>query len=225
MEKESALQKPPAKPLSRAERQRMLLRADIIQAAFEEFSAQGYHQTGIADIAKRLGIGHGTFYRYFKNKRDIFEHVIDDVTARIAAVLVEDNAPTAVNNIDDYRSQTQRIGSRLTKIMVETPGMLRMVLFEATSIDQEMTEKIMAFFDWAANQVTAYMENGVTLGFFRKDLDIEATGHVIVGMIITTALNFLHSTDDKEMQKRISAAVLDILIDGIADSGTSATLN
>ena len=36
--------------LSRAERNRLQLRADIIQAAFAEFAERGYHQTAIADI-------------------------------------------------------------------------------------------------------------------------------------------------------------------------------
>ncbi|HNL81668.1 MAG TPA: helix-turn-helix domain-containing protein, partial [Agitococcus sp.] len=48
--------------LSRAERNRQQLRSDILQAAFIEFAERGYHQTAISDIAKRLGIGHGTFY-------------------------------------------------------------------------------------------------------------------------------------------------------------------
>ena len=62
--------------LSRAERQKIQLQADILEAAFLEFSERGYHQTAISDIAKRLGIGHGTFYRHFENKRDISQHVI-----------------------------------------------------------------------------------------------------------------------------------------------------
>lgn len=48
-------------PLSRAERHRQQLRAEIVEAAFVEFSERGYHQTAISDIAQRLGIGHGTF--------------------------------------------------------------------------------------------------------------------------------------------------------------------
>jgi AcrR family transcriptional regulator len=62
--------------LSRAERQRIQLQAEIIEAAFLEFSERGYHQTAISDIAKRLGIGHGTFYRHFENKRDILDKVM-----------------------------------------------------------------------------------------------------------------------------------------------------
>ena len=37
--------------LSRAERQRLQLQADILETAFLEFSERGYHQTAIADIA------------------------------------------------------------------------------------------------------------------------------------------------------------------------------
>ncbi|MFT8181107.1 TetR/AcrR family transcriptional regulator, partial [Mycobacteroides chelonae] len=69
--------------LSRAERKKLEMRQEILDAAFACFSEQGYHATGVADIAGRIGIGHGTFYRYFKSKRDIIEHVIDDVTEQI----------------------------------------------------------------------------------------------------------------------------------------------
>src|SRR5581483_1391867 len=51
--------------MSLAERRKAELRREIIDAAFTCFAENGYHATGIADIAARLGIGHGTFYRYF----------------------------------------------------------------------------------------------------------------------------------------------------------------
>ena len=36
-------------------------RRQILQAAEKVFSEKGYHQTNIADIARELKIGHGTF--------------------------------------------------------------------------------------------------------------------------------------------------------------------
>ncbi|MET0796373.1 MAG: helix-turn-helix domain-containing protein, partial [Rhodococcus sp. (in: high G+C Gram-positive bacteria)] len=68
--------------MTRAERKKAELRREIIDASFECFAKRGYHATGIADIATTLGIGHGTFYRYFENKRDIIDHVIDDLIAK-----------------------------------------------------------------------------------------------------------------------------------------------
>lgn len=202
--------------LSRAERNRLQLRADIIQAAFVEFSERGYHQTAIADIAKRLGIGHGTFYRHFANKRDILEHVINDVAAKITGALVAENAPSAAATLDEYRDQCRRIGLGLAQIFAENPAMARLVLLEATSIDAEMTQRLMNLLDWGGQMVAAYMAHGVKLGFFRQDLDVEATGHAVVGMILISALRFLNNPANLNEQKRFADAIQRLLIDGVA---------
>ncbi len=202
--------------LSRAERNRLQLRADIIQAAFTEFSERGYHQTAIADIAKRLGIGHGTFYRHFENKRDILEHVINEVTSKIIAAMSAENAPTAAGSLADYREQTARIARRLTEILTENPATARMVLFEATSIDPDMNRRVLDLMDWAGKLTAAYMENGVRLGFFREDLDTEATGHAVVGMIVMSVLRFLRTPEDRDEQKRLGEAIQRLLVDGVA---------
>lgn len=202
--------------LSRAERNRLQLRADIIQTAFEEFSAKGYHQTAISDIAKRLGIGHGTFYRHFQNKRDILEHVIDDVTTKVIQVLSEENAPNASATLEDYRGQISRIAERLIPILIENPGIARLMLFEATSIDPEMTQRLMTILDWVGRLIASYMENGVKLGFFRADLDTEATGHAITGMIMMNFIRFLNTPDDRAGLQKLVDAVLRLVIDGVA---------
>lgn len=203
-------------PPSRAERNRQQLRADIIQAAFEEFAARGYHQTAIADIARRLGIGHGTFYRYFENKRDILEQVINDVMARIMGTLTEENAPGAATTLEAYREQIARIARRLTDILTENPAMGRLLLLEATSIDPQMTERVLNLMDWAGQITAAYMENGVRLGFFRQDLDCLATGHAVVGMILGSVLRYLRDPGNREEQKRLGEAIQRLLVDGVA---------
>jgi AcrR family transcriptional regulator len=202
-------------PANRAERQRLQLRQDIIDAAFMEFSERGYHQTGISHIAKRLGIGHGTFYRYFENKRDILEHVIDGVCEKIRLAMAEANAPTASRTLEDYEGQLARLGVSLSKILHETPGLFRILLLEATSIDPQMTRRITDFFDWCASQVEAYFENGMQQGFLRSDLDKQATAHVLVGMIFSTILMTINA-GDQDLLKRMNAAVRRMLLDGIA---------
>ncbi|MFN7619785.1 MAG: TetR/AcrR family transcriptional regulator [bacterium] len=202
-------------PASRAERQRLQLRQEIIDAAFMEFSERGYHQTGISHIAKRLGIGHGTFYRYFENKRDILEHVIDSVCDKIRLAMAEANAPTASRTLEDYEAQLARLGVSLSKILHETPGLFRILLLEATSIDPEMTRRITDFFDWCARQVDAYFENGMRQGFLRSDLDRQATAHVLVGMIFSTILMTING-GEPELLKRMNSAVRRMLLDGIA---------
>ena len=47
-------------------------RRRLLDAAAEVFVLKGYHDTRIDDITERAGTSHGTFYRYFANKEQLF---------------------------------------------------------------------------------------------------------------------------------------------------------
>lgn len=201
--------------LSRSERQRIQLQADILDAAFMEFSERGYHQTAIADIAKRLGIGHGTFYRHFENKRNILQHVISDTMQKIMALLSGENAPQAFNNISEYREQCSRISERLRQFAQTNPLTLKLLLLEATSIDPEMTKFVQNLMQMAGLFTANYLRHGVELGLFRADLDCENTGHNIIGMITNGALRFLAQPENIEGLKKYADSIIDLIVDGM----------
>lgn len=50
-------------------------RAQFVDAASQVFAEKGYIDTNVADIVRRAGTGHGTFYRYFGSKEDVFREV------------------------------------------------------------------------------------------------------------------------------------------------------
>jgi AcrR family transcriptional regulator len=53
-------------------------RQQILDAALECFSEEGFHQTGMAEIVWRSGLSHGAVYGYFPSKDDIIEALADD---------------------------------------------------------------------------------------------------------------------------------------------------
>ncbi|WP_404365978.1 TetR/AcrR family transcriptional regulator [Marinobacter sp.] len=56
--------------------QRAILKCNaLLQAAFEEFSRQGFEATTAKSIADRAGVATGTFYQYFHNKDDVLLEV------------------------------------------------------------------------------------------------------------------------------------------------------
>ena len=201
--------------LSRAERQRLQLQAEIVEAAFLEFSNRGYHQTAISDIAQRLGIGHGSFYRHFENKRDILQHVISDTIQKIMALLTGENAPQAFNNIDEYREQCQRISERLRTFAQQNPLTLKLLLLEATSIDANMTKFVQNLMQMAGVITANYLKHGVELEIFRADLDCENTGHNIIGMITNGALRFLANPSDVEGLQKYGDSIIDLIVAGM----------
>jgi TetR/AcrR family fatty acid metabolism transcriptional regulator len=61
---------------------RKLLQKDrvdqILKAAEKIFARKGFYLTTVEDIAKKAGIGKGTIYLYFHNKRDLFFSVLEN---------------------------------------------------------------------------------------------------------------------------------------------------
>ncbi|WP_423189070.1 TetR/AcrR family transcriptional regulator [Alkalibacterium sp. f15] len=50
----------------------------ILNAAFKEFSEKGYKNASTNQIAKEAGIGKGTLFYYFGNKKNLFHQLIDE---------------------------------------------------------------------------------------------------------------------------------------------------
>ncbi|MFF0488106.1 TetR/AcrR family transcriptional regulator [Nocardia sp. NPDC003482] len=201
------------KPSTHLERRKAELRREIIDTAFACFAEKGYHATGIADIAGRLGIGHGTFYRYFTNKRDIIDHVIDDLAARIIDSLGTDNAPDAATSLAEYRGQVERIGEALHAIFLEDRRIAQLLLFQATGIDAELTERLYGLLDTADALTAGYLEHGVEQGYLRPDLDTTNTAKAVTGMMIGALLHGLRTPDSPGPP--LIEAIRRLLIDGV----------
>ena len=201
--------------MTRAERKKLELRKEIVDAAFDCFADRGYHATGIADIAALLGIGHGTFYRYFENKRDIVDHVITDIVERVVAALAAENAPEAVDTLKDYREQVARIGESLWSVFGADPRVARFLLLEAAGIDANMRERVLGFYEFTAELTAGYLEHGVRVGYLHSDLDVASTARAINGMIIAAILAGLRDPGETAHQ-RMDVAIRRVMYDGIA---------
>ncbi len=196
------------------QRRKAELRREIIDTAFVCFAEKGYHATGIADIANELGIGHGTFYRYFSNKREIIDVVIDDLTTRIIEALGTDNAPDAATSLDEYRAQIDRIGAALTRILVDDRRVAQLLLFHATGIDDELTTRLYGLLDMADALTAGYLSHGVELGYLRADLDTKYTAKAVTGMLLAGIVHGLRNPDETAVRE-LNEAIRRLLIDGV----------
>src|SRR5580704_8444273 len=74
-------------------------REAILAAALDEFSARGFANARLDDVARRAGVAKGTIYLYFKDKEALFQELvrfqIGPVVGALEAVLASD-LPLAV---------------------------------------------------------------------------------------------------------------------------------
>lgn len=64
-------------------------RAKLLVAARRAFAELGYTSARVADIVSRAGVGHGTFYAYFPNKRAALTALIKENAATLLALAAE----------------------------------------------------------------------------------------------------------------------------------------
>jgi AcrR family transcriptional regulator len=76
---------------------------NIIIAAMELFAEQGYHKTNALEIAARAEVATGTFYSYFKNKKEVFIEINKRIIRNIAEkVMIDYQLKTHKKRKDNY---------------------------------------------------------------------------------------------------------------------------
>src|SRR5258707_10084330 len=96
---------------SRAVRRKPESLAKIKKAARKLFVERGYHATRPQDIAREAGLGHGTFYLHYPDKRACFLAFVDDAREELDAYLrervkpggdMEETIAAMLNAVFDY---------------------------------------------------------------------------------------------------------------------------
>jgi AcrR family transcriptional regulator len=193
-------------------------RREIIEAAYEVFSTKGYQAAGIADIAERLEMGHGTFYRYFKNKRDILDQVIDYGVERIMSALELETAEPA-RTLAEFGDQLRHICERLFALLDADPGVGQVVMMEAVSIDEEMTQRVLGLLDTFGALAADFLRGGVSAGFLRADLDTVSVGRAITAMTLPGLFMAVRGQAGPAERSRYTEALVQMICDGIGADG------
>jgi AcrR family transcriptional regulator len=191
-------------------------RTEILEAALKVFSEKGYHAAKIEDIAAELNIGHGTFYRYFENKLDIFNHVVEEIASMIAE-LVNGIDPHEAETLEDYRQQLEMIGNRLFGLFRSNPSISRVLFYEAFGIeDVGLRARIQEIFDLMGRYIELYLENGIARGYIQQDLHVRETA-LAMGAALFEACRRVVSSSDPEAELPVwKETIINLILQGVS---------
>lgn len=194
-------------------------RRAILEAAATVFARRGFHDTTVSQIAAELGMGLGTFYRYFKSKLDVFHAVIEEVMGEVTVVLASES-PSASTTAAEYRAQVERIGRALFAAFQKNRSLARLLFVEAPGISAELNEKLQAAVTFFGISTQAYLDNGVSRGFLRANLDTETTALLINSMIFEGVRHVAAAKGGSDPEGRVLerwiAASTALLFEGIS---------
>lgn len=151
---------------------------ELFEAALTVFGKRGYHSAQISDIIKEAGVARGTFYLYFKSKREIFSFLLNHIFKEVRSV-VETLPREAVDQIPiKIKGNLQRI----THLLIEKPEYARVLLGESVSLDAESNQQLKHFYDLLLGFIQSAIRQGQEMGFVRS-ANIELLSVAILGTI------------------------------------------
>ena len=143
----------------REERKRL-----VLLSAKEVFSQKGYHQASVSDIIQRAGIARGTFYLYFRSKRDVFNSILDELVMELEEVMKRIDLDSSASSLEQLRSILRLI----FMLALENPEMTQIVLRRAGGLDSEFDSKLRKFYEMVLDKIESNLQQGIELGLVRK---------------------------------------------------------
>lgn len=139
---------------------------ELILAALKTFSLKGYHATQISDIIQSAGVARGTFYLYFKGKREIFANLLDHIFAEVRGVV--ETLPRDPEAALQIPSKVKGNLLRLTELFCQKPEYARVLLCESVSLDPESDERLRHFYGQLLTLIQSALRQGQEMGFVRE---------------------------------------------------------
>ncbi len=113
-------------------------RRRIMEAGRKIFMEKGYHDTRISDIIAETGLGHGTFWIYFRNKEDLLRVLVQELLEDFLETNIYRETIAGELDISDIQ-QIQSALSRILKIFEDNRA-LHQVILEAAIQSEEFAK-------------------------------------------------------------------------------------
>jgi AcrR family transcriptional regulator len=149
-------------------------RERLLKAARELFVTRGYHATRPQDVAKLAGLGQGTFYLYFSDKKACFVAFV--AQARLELQQYVGERVFGVVGLEAFFAA--QIGATLD-FSVAHPGLLRAAMVDVSTIATDAPDLSQTWASAWARMVANTMQRGA----IDPSYDAEIVGALLVGTI------------------------------------------
>ena len=158
-------------------------RREILDVAAEEFARSGFEGTSYNKLLERLGIGKGSAYYYFENKRDLFMTVVVECYSSYFETLAERPRPTTAHEFWHFLFDVSVEGYEFILRDPRASAVMRCMQSDPALLAQLSADEVLS-------SIASFYEDmlllGQSLGAIRDDLPLE----LVIGVARSLALTF-----------------------------------
>lgn len=158
-----------------------LRKNQILDCSKKIFSEKGYYETYVEEVIKEAKVGKGTFYRYFKNKEDLFIALLIKFLNEWETAASIDLTSIKPENINDM---LKLLIHRSFRFFHENEELCNIYLRIGPGLNKIFEPYLINFEEKMLNYIKLYVTEGIKLGIVRPDLDIELAANILAGAFL-----------------------------------------
>jgi AcrR family transcriptional regulator len=200
--------------MRRTKEEAAITRATLLKTALSVFSAKGYAAATLDDVAKASKVTRGAIYWHFKSKSDLFNMLVQEFSARGAAVVQQ-----AVAEGGTLIEILRRVFVRQCALIEEDKearAVMELALFK-TGLEPELQPGRKQQLEAGSTLVaglTEVMQQGIAQGVLRKDIDPADMARAFLAFENGAIQMWLTSPKSFSLKAR-AESFADILISGL----------
>lgn len=139
-------------------------RAQLLAVALDLFAERGYHATSITHIIEKASVARGTFYQYFRSKKEIFDDLLDQLFDQVTSAV----SPIAIASPEQMAVAVRANIEGLCRRLQENLPMGRVLLEQAVGLNEAGREQLRAFYQRVLDRIERAVSVGQKLGVVRR---------------------------------------------------------
>lgn len=187
---------PAAVAPGRRDKRKIESRQRLLAAARQLFVERGYHDTRPQDITRLAGVGHGTFYLYFADKRACFEAFTEQAQQE-----VDDLVQATLARCHTHAERVYGVMETSMDYSRSNPGVLKAALAGQQLITREHPDaagSVSLVDTWAARWAEV-IRREQTAGRVWQDYDPKIIGYAVFMVITVVSSGLPVASEDKEL--------------------------
>ncbi len=179
----------------------------LLKAARKVFRAKGYARANVSDIVREVGVAQGTFYLYFRSKRDIAVSLRDGLMETMAQAVV-----TAVKSRTSFEDRLESLIAALFNVARMNADLFSLAFIGADKTHPEMHSESPEHASFLT-AITELFTDAVEAGDM-KTLDPEITARLAIGLLqhaMIEAFVFGDGEESDRLEQGVSALLLNAL--------------
>jgi AcrR family transcriptional regulator len=187
---------------------------EILEAAFVEFSRNGYAMTTLDQIAEHAGVTKGTIYVYFENKEHLFISMVREVTKATLDTVHEMLETHEGSTADLLRAQFSFIYQHIVEDR-RRREVLRMLIAEAPRFPELADRYHQEILRPCLDMLRQAIQRGMDRGEFRHSAIIDLPQIVIAPIALVDLWMMMFDDRQPLDMKAYFNAHLDLVLNGL----------